>query len=260
MNTGLGGKVALVCGASAGIGYAIARTLAEEGAAVAIVSRSQERIGAAAERIADRTGRTVLPLVGDLSDPEVPARLVAEVERQLGPVAVLVTNTGGPPAMAAVEASAADLETACRRLLLPVQRLLAAVLPGMQERRWGRIVAVTSIAVREPQPGLVLSNSARAALTGYLKSVADEVACRGITVNTVLPGYTDTERLRELAAAKAGGDPAAVLAAWAKGNPCGRLLEPDEIAAAVAFLASEQASGITGIALPVDGGRSRGLL
>lgn len=262
MNLGIEGRVALVGGASSGIGFAVARALAAERARVAVFSRSRERIQAAAERLRDATGAEVLPLEGDWSEPEVPERLVQETAARLGPVEILVTNSGGPPAMPAVAATAQDLEAACRLLLLPVQRLTAAVVPGMRERGWGRIVAITSIAVREPQPGLVLSNALRAAVTGYLKSVADEVARDGVTVNSVLPGYTATERLGELAAAKAGSPEAAeeLLASWAAGNPVGRLLEPAEIAAAVAFLASVPASGITGVALPVDGGRGRGLL
>lgn len=255
-------RVALVCGASSGIGRAIAEGLAEEGARVAVVSRTEARIRAAAEEITARTGATVVPLVGDVADPEAPARLARETQQRLGPVEILVTNSGGPPAMPAVEARAEDLESACRLLLLPVQRFAEAVLPGMRERGWGRIIAVTSIAVREPQPGLVLSNALRAAVTGYLKSVSDEVARDGITVNSVLPGYTATERLRGLAAAKAGSSDAAeeLLASWAAGNPIGRLLEPREVAHAVVFLASAAGSGLTGVALPVDGGRSRGLL
>jgi len=259
---GLEGRVALVGGASAGIGFAVARTLAGEGARVAIVSRSAERIEAAARRIREAGGEAV-PLAADLTDPEAPERIVAEIGSALGPVEVLVTNAGGPPTMAAVAASVADLEAAARLLLHPVQRLLAAVLPGMRRRGWGRVIAITSIAVREPQPGLVLSNALRAALTGYLKTVADEVAPDGVTVNSVLPGYTATERLRELAehlAAGRGTTPEEVLADWAGANPIGRLLEPGEVAAAVAFLASEAASGITGVALPVDGGRGRFLL
>jgi 3-oxoacyl-[acyl-carrier protein] reductase len=165
--------------------------------------------------------------------------------------------------MPAVDAGADDLEAACRLLLLPVQRLLGAVLPGMREAGWGRVVAITSIAVLEPQPGLVLSNALRAAVTGYLKSVADEVARDGITVNSVCPGFTATERLDELAKAMAGRQgvsPEAILAGWAARAPVARLLEPAEVAAAVAFLCSEPASGITGVALPVDGGFHRGLL
>ena len=165
--------------------------------------------------------------------------------------------------MAAVDAGADDLGAACRLLLLPVQRLLRAALPGMREAGWGRIVAITSIAVLEPQPGLVLSNALRAAVTGYRKSLADEVAVDGVTVNTVCPGYTATERLAVLAAkvAERGGiEVEEVFRRWALQAPLGRLLRPEEVAAAVAFLCSDEASGITGIAMPVDGGLSRSLI
>jgi 3-oxoacyl-[acyl-carrier protein] reductase len=260
---GLDGRVAVVGGASAGLGYAVAETLAAEGARVLIVSRSEARIDRAVARLRERAGDGVAGLAADLTDPATPELVVAAARRLFGPPTVLVANGGGPPAIPAVEASADDLEAACRLLLLPVQRLVAAVLPGMREARWGRIVAITSIAVLEPQPGLVLSNSLRAAVTGYLKSVADEVASAGITVNSVCPGFTATERLDELASTMAqrqGVSPADVVSDWAERAPVARLLRPEEVAAAVAFLCSAPASGLTGVALPVDGGFHRGLL
>lgn len=263
MRLGLDGRVAVVGGASAGLGYAIAEALAAEGARVLLVSRSEARIERAVARLREFAGDGVAGLAADLTDPAAPGRVVAAARERFGAPAIVVANGGGPPAMAAVDAGDVDLEAACRLLLLPVQRLIRAALPGMREAGWGRIVAVTSIAVLEPQPGLVLSNSLRAAVTGYLKSVADEVAADGITVNSVCPGFTATERLDELArvmAGRQGGSPEAVLAGWAERAPVGRLLEPAEVAAAVAFLCSEPASGITGVALPVDGGCHRGLI
>ncbi len=263
MKLGIDGRTALVCGASAGLGYATARELALEGARVVIVSRSPERLKAAAERLREETGGTVATVVGDLSDSSIPEKIVYQARDHFGPVDILVANGGGPPSMPAAEAGAQDLEAACRLLLLPVQRLLAACLPHMRRRHWGRVVAITSIAVREPQPGLVLSNALRAAVTGYLKSISDEVAADGVTVNTVLPGFTATERLGDLARAMAsreGITEKEVLEAWAERAPVRRLLDPAEVAAAVAFLVSERASGVTGVALPVDGGFGRGLL
>jgi 3-oxoacyl-[acyl-carrier protein] reductase len=260
---GLDGKVAVVGGASAGLGYAVAETLAAEGARVLIVSRSEARIDRAVSRLREHAGDGVAGLAADLTDPATPELVVATARRLFGPPAILVANSGGPPAMPAVDAGADDLDAACRLLLLPVQRLLRAVLPGMREEGWGRVVAITSIAVLEPQPGLVLSNSLRAAVTGYLKSVADEVARDGVTVNSVCPGFTATERLDELAgtmAQRQGVSPAAVVSDWAERAPVARLLRPEEVAAAVAFLCSAPASGLTGVALPVDGGFHRGLL
>jgi 3-oxoacyl-[acyl-carrier protein] reductase len=256
-------RVAIVGGASSGLGYAVAERLLGDGCRVAIVSRSEARIAAAADRLRAATGGEVEPVAADLSDPGAPARVVAAVRRRFGEPEILVTNAGGPPAIPATEAGAADLTAACELLLLPVQRFLDLCLPVMRAVGWGRVVAITSIAVREPQPGLVLSNALRAGLTGYLKSVADEVAADGVTVNSVLPGYTATDRLTELAATKAkasGSTPDEVMHAWAAAIPLGRLLEPAEVAAAVSFLASDAASGITGHALPVDGGFGRGLL
>jgi 3-oxoacyl-[acyl-carrier protein] reductase len=169
---------------------------------------------------------------------------VAATRDAFGPPQIVVANGGGPPGMPATAATAEDLTSACELLLLPVQRFAELTLPDMRSAGWGRFVAITSIAVREPLQGLVLSNALRAAVTGYLKSVSDEVAADGVTVNTVCPGFTADE----------------VFAEWTKTAPVGRLLRPEEVAAAVGFLCSEAASGITGVALPVDGGLGRSLV
>lgn len=263
MSTPLAGRIALVGGSSSGLGYATAEALAGAGARVVVTSRSAERARAAAARLAAATGAELVGIAVDLTDPDGPRAAVGATAAAFGLPDIVVANAGGPPAMAAVDAGTADLVAASELLLLPVQRLLAAALPAMRRAGWGRVVAITSIAVREPQPGLVLSNTLRAAVTGYLKSVADEVAADGVTVNSVLPGHTATERLTELAAAtvaRDGGTVAEVYAGWAAKIPLGRLLEPAEVAAAVAFLCSPAASGLTGVALPVDGGYGRGLL
>ena len=256
-------RVAIVCGASSGLGYAVAEELLRQGKRTVIVSRSRERSGAAADALRPATGGEVAPVAADLSEPEGPAKVVAAARDHFGQPEIIVTNGGGPPPMRAINASSSDLVAACELLLLPVQRFLELCLPPMRTAGWGRLVAITSIAVREPQPMLVLSNTLRAGLTGYLKSVADEVAGNGVTVNSVLPGYTATDRLTELAQVKAvtmGTTADALMADWAAMAPIGRLLEPAEVAAAVAFLCSDAASGITGVALPVDGGFGRGLV
>lgn len=257
------GRIAIVGGASSGLGYAIAKELLRQGKRTVIVSRSEERINAAAERLRTVTDGEVAAVAADLAEPGGPARVVETTRKIFGQPEIVVTNAGGPPAMPAVNASAEDLIAATELLLLPVQRFLGLCLPAMRSAGWGRVVAVTSIAVREPQPQLVLSNALRAGLTGYLKSIADEVAKDGVTVNSILPGYTATDRLTELAEAKAQGTnmtPEGLLANWATMTPLGRLLDPDEIAAAAGFLCSDAASGIIGHALPIDGGFGRGLL
>jgi 3-oxoacyl-[acyl-carrier protein] reductase len=256
-------RVAIVGGASTGLGFAVAERLLADGCRVVVASRSEERIGAAAETLMASTGGEVAPAAADLADAAGPARVVDAAREAFGEPEIVVTNAGGPPAMPAVDATARDLLAATELLLLPVQRFCQLCLPAMRRAGWGRLVAITSIAVREPQPGLVLSNALRAGLTGYLKSVADEVAVDGVTINSVLPGYTATDRLAVLAAAKAeaaGSTPDEVMRSWAAATPVGRLLRPAEVAAAVAFLASDAASGVTGHALPVDGGLGRGLL
>jgi 3-oxoacyl-[acyl-carrier protein] reductase len=262
VSRGVEGRTAVVCGASSGLGYAVAERLAAGGARVLLVSRSEERVRAAVDAIR-AAGGAVEGCAADLTAAGTPGRIADAARAAFGAPEIVVANGGGPPGMPAVEAAAQDLEAACRLLLLPVQRLAAETLPAMRAAGWGRFVAITSVAVRQPQPGLVLSNALRAAVTGYLKSLADEVAAEGITVNTVCPGYTATDRLQVLAgnvAEREGVTIDEVFARWAQQAPIGRLLQPEEVAAAVAFLCSNEASGMTGVALPVDGGFSRSLL
>ena len=263
MISGVDGRTAIVGGSSSGLGYAVAELLARSGARVMVVSRSEERVAKAVDGIRVSGGAAVEGCGADFTDAGAPAAVVTATCDAFGQPEIVVTNGGGPPGMPAVEATAEDLSAACELLLLPVQRFAELTLPAMRSSGWGRFVAITSIAVREPVPGLVLSNALRAAVTGYLKSISDEVAADGVTVNSVCPGFTATDRLGVLAknvAEREGVTVDEVFAAWEAQAPVRRLLRPEEVAAAVGFLCSEAASGITGVALPVDGGLGRSLI
>jgi 3-oxoacyl-[acyl-carrier protein] reductase len=249
MDLGLEGRVALVTGASKGLGRGIAAALAAEGARVAIASRSPERIEATAAEI----GAT--PFVHDSADLDAVPDLATSVAEKLGPIEILVTNTGGPPAGAdPLGFSPEQWEAAYRALVLFPIALIEAVTPGMRERRWGRIVGVSSTAVREPIEVLMLSNVHRAGTLAAFKTLSRSLAPDGITLNTLLPGRIATERLAEL-----HGSIETAQEFAARDVPVGRLGEVEEFAAAAAFLCSERAAYITGAALPVDGGVLRSI-
>ncbi len=262
MDLGLKGRTALVCGASAGLGRAIAQSLAAEGADLAICSRSEERIGAARDEIARATGAKVIAVAADLGEPAGVEHAVSAAMAGLGRIDILVTNTGGPPSGLFEEHSPDTWRHAVAQLLDSVVNLVRAVLPGMKDRGWGRIINVTSITVKQPVGGLILSNTVRAGVTGFAKTISNEVAPYGVTVNCVLPGYTRTERLVDLARANAkrsGGSVEDAYAAWEHEVPMGRLGEPEELGALAAFLASEKAAYVTGQSVAVDGGWIKGL-
>jgi 3-oxoacyl-[acyl-carrier protein] reductase len=245
MDFGIEGKVALVTGASKGLGLAVATALASEGAAVAVSSRSRERSTTAAETIGAR------PFVHDAGDAEAAPRLVSAVEAELGPIDILVLNSGGPPASPdALSFTLEQWRSAYEMLLLGAVSLLQAVLPGMRERRWGRVLSLSSSVVREPSPVLVLSASHRAGLLATLKTVARQVAADGVTVNTLMPGVIATDRAREV-----GADRPERVAEI----PAGRVGTVEEFAAAAAFLCSQPAAYITATTLLVDGGATRSL-
>jgi 3-oxoacyl-[acyl-carrier protein] reductase len=247
MDLGIEGKVALVMGASQGIGRAVAIELASEGARVAIAARSLERLAP----VASETG--AVPFEHDNSDLESVPALVAAVSAALGPIEILVTNTGGPPANPdPLGQSREQWEEAYRTLVLAPLELIRAVLPGMRARGFGRIANIGSFSVREPIQALMLSNSHRTATLAAFKTVARDVAADGVTLNTVLPGRIATERIYALA----GGREQAEESARSE-IPAARLGTPGELAAAVAFLCSARASYITGVALLVDGGLTR---
>jgi 3-oxoacyl-[acyl-carrier protein] reductase len=248
MDLGIDGRVALVMGASKGIGAGIAGSLVREGARVAIVSRSRERLDAAAAEL----GPDAVGFVADAGDLDRLAALPAEVEAALGPIDILVTNTGGPPLGGPLENSVEEWEEAYRSLVLGVRVLVEGVLPGMRERGWGRIVNVGSNSTVEPVPTLAISNSLRKAALGFLKTLAREVAADGVTVNTVVTGKFATDRL----AANEGSMENAERSAR-ESVPAGRLGLPEEFGDLVAFLASERAAYINGTAIPIDGGLLR---
>jgi 3-oxoacyl-[acyl-carrier protein] reductase len=262
MDLGLGGKVALVAASSRGLGRAVAEELAREGARLVLCARGEAALRETADAIR-ATGAEVEAVAADVSRPVDVARVVDAGMRAFGRVDILVTNGGGPPAGPFESHSAEAWHEAVRQNLDSVVELTRAVLPGMKERRWGRIINVTSIAVKQPVDNLILSNSVRAAVTGFARTLANEVAPFGITVNNVMPGYTRTQRVDELAARNAtlrGTSADAQLAVWEAQIPMGRLGEPAEFGAMVAFLASERASYTTGASIPVDGGWIRSLL
>lgn len=263
MDLGLQDRVALVAGASMGIGFAVARKLSEEGALVVIASRDGERIRAAAERITEDTGNPVSGVALDVRDPDAGDKFVAAAEEAFGPPVILVTNAGGPPPGPFARFQVQDFEAAVQLNFLSAVRLTQAVLPWMKQAGWGRIIHITSSTIHEPSVALFLSSSVRPAVAGFSKALAREVAGDGITVNVVSPGIIATDRLRELAehlAADTGRSIEAELEAMGAAVPVGRIGDPGELAAAVAFLASEPAAYMTGITLRVDGGKVSSLL
>ena len=249
MDLGIDGRVALVLGAGKGIGRGIAQALAREGARVAVSSRSAGDL----ERLAGVLGGGATAFPADTGDLDRMAALPAEVAERLGPVEILVLNTGGPPRGGALKHGTEEWEAAYRSLVLAPRVLLEAVLPGMRERGWGRISSVSSSSVREPIPGLALSNSNRMATVGLLNTLAAEVAGDGITINTIATGRFATERL----AGGYGGSLEEAERVARTEVPAGRLGTPEEYGDLVAFVCSERAAYLTGTVIPLDGGLTR---
>jgi 3-oxoacyl-[acyl-carrier protein] reductase len=252
MDLALHGRRALVTGASSGLGLGCAQALAAEGAEVTLVARSAERLAAAAATITGAGhGRAVHTLEGDLADLDCIGDLVTAVEELMGGIDIVIVNAGGPPAGNFATTPFDRYEAALRLNLLSGVALCERTLPGMRERKWGRIVAITSTSVREPMGNLILSNTARAGFTAFLKTVATEVAADGVTVNSLQPGLHNTARLAGLY----GGDISAAAAAV----PAQTLGDPADFGRIAAFLCSDSAKYVTGVALPVDGGALKGL-
>lgn len=263
MDLGLKNKVALVVASSRGLGKAAAWEFAREGARVVVSARGQEQLTAAADEIRQATGSPVLAVTADVTRPSDIETLVHATEREFGPVDILVNNAGGPPPGQFTDMSDEDWLAAIDLNLMSTIRLTRRVLPEMRRRHWGRIINITSFGVKQPIANLILSNTARTGVVAMAKTLSRQVGADGVTVNTVCPGYYLTDRMRKVASADAereGQEPAEIMARWASMIPVGRLGRPEELAALIAFLASERASFITGATIQADGGMITGLL
>jgi 3-oxoacyl-[acyl-carrier protein] reductase len=263
MDLKLQGKRALVTGASRGLGYAIADTLAQEGANIALNSRKAENLSVAAQSLATQTGVQVEVLPGDVTDPAVPAQLVERTVELFGGLDLLVTNTGGPPSGKFESFDDATWQTAIDLSLMSHVRLIRAALPALRESQAASVLTLTSYSVKQPIPNLVLSNSVRAATVGLTKTLALELGSDGIRFNSILPAWTETERVGELMSYRAQANDTTVeyeTAKQAAESSFGRMATPQEFANAAVFLLSPAASYITGVMLTVDGGMYKGTL
>lgn len=262
MELGLRGRTALVGGASAGLGRATAERLAQEGCRLALWSRGGERLEGAAEELRKLYSVVVVTIAGDAADPETAARVAWQAERSLGPIDIAVLNAGGPIAVDATKTDPAEWRRSFQLLALTPIEIATALLPGMRKRGWGRIVSIMSSGIRQPLPDLVYSNACRSALQAWLKTIAVEIIADGVTVNGVIPGRLDTERVATLdkaRALKAGTTPEEIRAEYERSIPAGRYGHPDELAAYVAWLCSDLSCYQTGTFVPIDGGMLRSL-
>lgn len=260
MDLGLRGRAAIVMGCSSGMGRAVAQMLAREGTSLTLFARRAELLDDLADELATANVR-VQVVTGDATAPGAIERLVEDAATFHGHLDVLVHNVGGPPPGTALGLEPDAVRKALELTVLTATRAARAVVPHMSQQRFGRIVSIESTSIRQPIANLALSNTLRPAVAGFFKTLASEVGALGITVNTVCPGYTRTERLADLArrtAEREGKAVEAVEADWARATAIGRIATPEEVAAAVVFLCSEQAASITGTLLPVDGGSLRG--
>jgi 3-oxoacyl-[acyl-carrier protein] reductase len=262
MDTGLKNRVALVAASSQGIGRATAEAFAAEGCRIAMCARNPQTLRAAAERIEKQHGAEVFAQPLDVTDAEAVHHFVAAVASKFGSVDICVTNAGGPPAKAFLAARLEEWRKAVDANFLSTVYFAREVIPHMQRHHWGRIITITSITTKQPVTDLVLSNAVRAAVVGLVKSLANEFGKDGILVNNVGPGYTATDRLKELAKARSaasGKSEKEISEEWSADAPLKRLGEPREVADAIVWLASERASYVTGQTVLVDGGLYKGL-
>jgi 3-oxoacyl-[acyl-carrier protein] reductase len=262
MDLGLKNRVALVAASSQGLGLATAEAFAAEGCRIAMCSRNSRAIEAAADKLRKQHHAEVFAEAVDVTEAAAVSRFVAAVAGKFGGVDICVTNAGGPPAKGFLAASLDDWQRAIEANFLSTVYFAREVIPHMQRERWGRIITITSITTKQPVADLVLSNAVRAAVVGLVKSLANEFGKDGILVNNVGPGFTATDRLKELAKARSaasGKTEQEILDAWAADSPVKRLGEPRELADTIVWLASERASYITGQTVLVDGGLYKGL-
>jgi 3-oxoacyl-[acyl-carrier protein] reductase len=262
MDMGIKNRVAIVAASSQGIGRAAAEAFAAEGCSVAMCSRNAQTLQAAADEIRKQSGAKVFAEVVEVSDAEAVHQFVEAVVAKFGAADICVTNAGGPPAKGFMAASVEEWRHALDQNFLSTVYFAREVIPHMQRKHWGRIITITSIATKQPVPDLVLSNAARAAVVGLVKSLANEFGKDGILVNNVAPGFTATGRLKSLAKSRAssqGKSEEEMFAGWAADSALKRVAEPREIADAIVWLASERASFVTGQTVLVDGGAYRGL-
>ncbi|RPI78609.1 MAG: SDR family oxidoreductase [Chloroflexi bacterium] len=263
MDLGLKGMRALVTGASRGLGYATARQLAREAASVTINSRNPENIEAAAALLRDETGAKVTAVPGDVSDPAAPARIIQQVVEALGGLDILITNHGGPPTGKFEDFDDEIWQKAVELSLFSHVRLIRAALPHLRKSQSPSVLAITSYSVKQPIPNLVLSNSIRAAVVGLVKSLALELGVDGIRFNSILPAWTETERIKVLMSYRAQTNGTSIedeTRKQAAESPFRRFAKPEEFANAAVFLVSPAASYITGVMLTVDGGMYKGTL
>jgi 3-oxoacyl-[acyl-carrier protein] reductase len=263
MDLGLNGKRALVTGASRGLGYAAARALAMEGTHVVLNSRTNEKVAKAARELAEESGVPIVPLAGDIADPLVPLNLVKDAAASLDGLDLLVTNAGGPPAGSFESFDEADWQKAIDLSFMSHVRLIRAALPFLRQSSAASVLTITSYSVKQPIPNLILSNSIRAATVNLTKSLALELGRDGIRFNSILPGWTETERVYELLSARAEANQTSVeeeLDKQMEASPLGRMAQPSEFANVAAFLLSPAASYLTGVMLSVDGGMYKGVL
>jgi 3-oxoacyl-[acyl-carrier protein] reductase len=263
MDLQLKGKRALVTGASRGLGYATAKVLAQEGCRVVINSRDAEKITVAARKIAEETGAEVIPIPGDIADPSIPTKLVQRTVEAFKGLDILFTNSGGPPPGKFETFDDQSWQKALELNLMSHVRLIRSALPYLRQSPAPSVLAVTSYSVKQPIPNLVLSNSVRAATVGLIKTLALELGSDGIRFNSILPAWTETERVYDLMNNRASTNSTTIedeIAKQAKDSSLGRMGTPQEFANAAVFLLSPAASYITGVMLTVDGGMYKGTL